>query len=79
MHLKLNDTVGILGVLNLLGHLASLGVEASLKKALGVIKFVLGHVGVEFGELVVHVGCVSIILHVEVAVGEQAESSARAR
>ena len=75
--LELDDAVSVGGVFNLLGNLASLGVEAGLEEALRVVEFVLGHVGVELGELVVHVGRVSVILHVEVAVGEETECSAR--
>jgi hypothetical protein len=41
MHLKLDDSVGIGGVFDLLGNLAGFGVETSFKETLRVIELVL--------------------------------------
>ena len=74
VHLELQDLVGVVGVVDLLGHLGSLLVHASLQKALGVVQLVLDDVGVELGELIVHVCRATIVLDVEIAVSEQGKS-----
>ena len=40
-----------------------------------MVKLVLDHVRVELSQLIVHVGCASVVLNIEVAVGEQGKGS----
>lgn len=71
MHLELQDLVGVIRVIDLLGHLRRLLVHAGLEEALGVVELVLDDIGVELGELVVHIRCAAVVLNVEIAVGQQ--------
>ena len=74
VHLKLKNLVLILRVVNLLGDLGGFLVHASLEQALSVIQLVLDDVGVELGQLVVHVGGAGVVLNIEVAVCQQGKS-----
>jgi len=73
--LKLQDLVSILLTLDLLGNFACFGISSSLQERLGMVKFVLVYIGVELGELVVHLSGVSVVLDVEVAMTEKTEGS----
>lgn len=79
MNLELQDLVGVFLALDLLGNFACLRVSSSLQERLGMVKFVLVYVGVELGELVVHLSGVSIVLDVEVAMTEKTEGSSVSR
>ena len=72
--LELEDLVGVVRVIDLLGNLGGLLVQAGLEEALGVVESVLDDVGVEFRELVVHIRGTRVVLDVEVAVGQQGKS-----
>jgi len=74
VHLKLQDPLGVVGMIDLLSDLRCLLVHAGLEKALGVVQFVLDHIRVELGELVVHISSTRIVLHIEVAVGQEGKS-----
>jgi len=76
VHLKVQDLVCKVGMVDLVSHFGGLLVHACLKEALGVVDPVLDHVGVEFGELVVQVGSGAIVLNVELAVCHQGKSCA---
>ena len=76
VHLELQNFVSVVGVINLLGYLRGLLIHASLEEALSVVQFVLDHVLVELGELVVHVSRTAVVLDVEVAVGKQGKGGA---
>ena len=41
-----------------------------------MVEFVLSNIWVEFGELVVHISSASVVLNVEVTVGEEGKSRA---
>ena len=73
VHLELENLFCVIRVVDLLGHLGCLLVQAGLEQALGVVQLVLDHVRVELGELVVHVRGATVVLDVEVAVGQQGE------
>ena len=49
MNLKLNDSVGISGVFDLLGNFACFCVETSFEETLGMIELVLRYIGEELG------------------------------
>ena len=72
MHLALE-----LRVLNSASDLVSLFVETSLVQGLPVKDDVLLHVRVENGQLLVAIGCVDKVLHIEVGVAQQRESRSR--
>ena len=57
-------------MLNLLSYLKSLCVHASLIETLSMIQLILVDIWVEFGELVVHVGRIGVILDVKVAIAK---------
>lgn len=76
VNLQLHDALGVSGIFDLLGDFAGFNIEPGLEEALGVVEFVLGDVGVELGQLIVHVRCVAVVLDVEVTVGQQGESRA---
>ena len=76
VNLQLHDALGVSGIFDLLGDFAGFNVEPGLEEALGVVEFVLGDIGVELGQLIVHVRCVAVVLDVEVTVGQQGESRA---
>ena len=71
MNLNLNDLVSVLWILNLRCNFTSLDIHAGFEKRLGVIKFVLGHVGIEFGKLVIVFRCLGVVLNVKIAVCEK--------
>jgi hypothetical protein len=64
--LELKDLLSVVGVFDLLDHLGSILVHGSLKQALSVVELVAVHIREELGELIVAVGCVSIVLNLEV-------------
>lgn len=68
VYLKLDDAICEGGIFNLLSNFRSFSVKASFEQALGMIQLVLAHVGEEFGELVIHVSCIAIVLDVEITV-----------
>lgn len=70
-NLKLEHSVSVLLVLNLLGNLLGLLVHGCFVQRLSVVHLVLVHIGVELGELVVHVSCVAVILNLKVAVSKK--------
>ena len=76
MGLELEDLIRIFWIFDLLSDFRCFLVHSGLKQALSVIQLVLDDVGVELGQLVVHVGGASVVLHVEVAVRKQGKSSA---
>ena len=69
--MNLNDAVGVLGVFDLTCYFTSFNVHASFKERLGVVKFVLSNIWVEFGELIIVLSSLRIILNVEIAVSEE--------
>lgn len=73
MNLELQDLVCVLLALDLLSNFACLRVSTSLQQTLGVVKLVLVHVREELCELVVHLGRVSVVLDIEVAMTEQTQ------
>jgi hypothetical protein len=72
--LKLQDHIGVVLVLDLLGDLLSLGIKTSFVKSLGVVKLVRHYIRVELGELVVLVRGIGVVLDVEVTVAQEGES-----
>jgi hypothetical protein len=69
--LQLENLVGVVLVFDRLGDLQGFLVHGGLEQALSVVHFVLVDVWEEFGELVVHVCSISVILNLEVAVSEE--------
>ena len=69
--LQLQDLVRVLSILNLLSDLLSLGVQASLVQRLCVIQLVRVDLRVKLGQLIVHVGRLSIVLNVIITVTEE--------
>jgi len=79
VNLELKNLLGVFWVVDLLSNLRSFLVHASLEEALSMIQFVLNDVGVELGQLIVHVGGTAIVLDVEIAVSKQGKSGAVSR
>ena len=77
--LELDYLVLVLGTGDALAHLEGLLVHATLVQALGVIDLVVLCVWEETGQLVVHVGRVLEVLHMVIAVAQQAEGRSVAR
>ena len=75
VHLQLHNLLSVLWMVDLLGHFRGFLVHTGLEQALSMVKLVLDHVRVELSQLIVHVGCASVVLNVEVAVGEQGKGS----
>ena len=76
VHLKMQNFVSVVRMVDLICHLGGFLVQASLKEGLGVVEPVLDHVGVEFCELVIDFGSAGVVLDEELGVGQQGESSA---
>ncbi len=68
VHLELDDLVRVVRVVDLLGHFGGFLVHASLEQALCVVEFILDHIRVELGQLIIHIGRAAIILNVEIAI-----------
>ena len=74
VHLELQDFVGVVWMVDLLGHLRSFLVHASFEKALGMVELVLDDIRVELGELIVHIRGTTIVLDIEIAICKQGKS-----
>ena len=76
MSLELENLVGVFWILNLLGNFRCFLIHSSLEQALSVVELVLSDIWVEFRKLVIHIGCASIVLDVEITVSEEGKSRA---
>ena len=76
MGLELENLVGVFWIFNLLGNFGCFLIHSSLEQALSMVKLVLSNIWIEFSELIIHVGCASIVLDVEITVSEQGKSRA---
>ena len=70
-NLQLKHLVSVIRVLDLLAHLGCVSIQSSLEEGLSVVHFVGVNVRKEFGQLIVAVGSVTVVLNLEVREAQQ--------